>query len=87
MPGEMALSMILLEYQVHGWDLARAVGQPWTPPDAALLSSLNFAPGILTADYQGEGKPFAPRVDVPADAPSIDRLVGLCGRDPQWRAA
>jgi len=29
MPGDMALSMILWEYQVHGWDLARATGQPW----------------------------------------------------------
>ncbi len=28
MPGDMALSMILWEYQMHGWDLARATGQP-----------------------------------------------------------
>ena len=27
MPGEMALSMILWEYVVHGWDLAAATGQ------------------------------------------------------------
>src|SRR5258706_13890555 len=27
MPGDMALSMILWEYQVHGWDLARPTGQ------------------------------------------------------------
>ncbi len=26
MPGEIALGMILWEYQVHGWDLARATG-------------------------------------------------------------
>ena len=36
MPGDLALGMILWEYQVHGWDLAVATGQPWTPPaDAA----------------------------------------------------
>jgi uncharacterized protein (TIGR03086 family) len=86
MPGEMALSMILWEYQVHGWDLARATGQPWSPPAAAAAESLEFAPSMLTADYQGEGKAFAPRVDVPATAPPLGRLLGLSGRDPAWSA-
>jgi uncharacterized protein (TIGR03086 family) len=86
MPGDMALGMILWEYQVHGWDLARATGQPWSPPDAAAEESLQFAPGMLTGDYQGEGKAFAPRVPVPATAPALDRLVGLSGRDPAWTA-
>ena len=84
MPGDMALSMILWEYQVHGWDLARATGQPWSPPRAALEESLAFAPTMLTPDYQGEGKAFAPRVPVAPDAPPLDRLVGLSGRDPGW---
>jgi uncharacterized protein (TIGR03086 family) len=84
MPGEMALSMILWEYQVHGWDLARATGQPWSPPAAAAEESLAFAPNMLTPDYQGEGKAFAPRVPVAADAPPLDRLLGLSGRDPGW---
>ena len=84
MPGEMALSMILWEYQVHGWDLARATGQPWSPPAEAAQESLAFAPNMLTPDYQGEGKAFAPRVPVAADAPPFERLLGLSGRDPAW---
>ena len=84
MPGELALGMILWEYQVHGWDLARATGQRWDPPAAAAAESVGFAPGMLTADYQGEGKPFAPPVGVPDDAPPLDRLLGLSGRDPGW---
>ena len=84
MPGDMALSMILWEYQMHGWDLARATGQPWSPPAAAAEESLGFAPGMLTADYQGEGKAFAPRVSVPDSAPAFDRLLGLSGRNPAW---
>jgi uncharacterized protein (TIGR03086 family) len=86
MPGDMALSMILWEYQVHGWDLARATGQPWSPPAAAAEESLEFAPGMLTDDYQGDGKAFAPRVEVSATAPPLDRLLGLSGRDPAWPA-
>jgi len=84
MPGDLALSMILWEYQVHGWDLARATGQPWSPPAAAIQESLAFAPNMLTPDYQGEGKAFAPRVPVAAGAPPLDRLLGLSGRDPGW---
>jgi uncharacterized protein (TIGR03086 family) len=86
LPGDMALSMILWEYQVHGWDLARATGQPWSPPVQAVEESLGFAPGMLTPDYQGEGKAFSPRVPIPVDAPALDRLLGLSGRDPHWSA-
>ena len=86
LPGDMALGMILWEYQVHGWDLARATGQPWSPPVEAAEESLGFAPAMLTEDYQGEGKAFSPRVAVPDDAPALDRLLGLSGRDPHWSA-
>jgi uncharacterized protein (TIGR03086 family) len=85
MPGEMAAGLILWEFQVHGWDLARATGQPWSPPAAATEESLAFVPGMLTDDHQGEGKPFGPPVAVPASASALDRLLGLSGRDPAWQ--
>jgi uncharacterized protein (TIGR03086 family) len=85
MPGGLAIDMILWEYQVHGWDLARATGQPWMPPAEAVEQSLRFAPGMLTPDYQGPGKSFGDRVSVPDDAPAFERLLGLSGRDPGWR--
>ncbi len=87
MPGELSLSMMLWEYQVHGWDLARAIDHPWQPGVAGLEASLAFAPGMLSDDYQGEGKAFGPRVSMPADAPALDRLLGLSGRDPSWSPA
>lgn len=86
MPGDMALSMILWEYVVHGWDLATATGTSWAPDDAAVNASLEFAPGMLTPDFQGEGKAFAPRVDVAEDADPLDRLLALSGRNPTWTA-
>jgi len=84
MPGGMALAMTLWEYQVHGWDLAKATGQDWVPADQPLESSITFADQMLTPDFQGEGKPFGPRVDVADDAPALDRLVAMSGRDPEW---
>lgn len=86
MPGELALGMILWEYQVHGWDLARATGQEWSPPVAAAEESLAFAPAMLTPDYQGEGKAFAPPVVIPGSSSALDQLLGLSGRDPEWTA-
>ncbi len=86
MPGELALGMILWEYQVHGWDLARATEQHWSPPTEAADESLTFAPAMLTEDYQGEGKPFGAPIGVLADASPFERLLGLSGRDPGWSA-
>lgn len=85
LPGDMAAAMILWEYQMHGWDLASATGQPWHPDEDGLEASLAFAPAMLTPDYQGVGKSFGPAIPVPADAPPLDRLLGLSGRDPAWR--
>ncbi|MEU6565014.1 TIGR03086 family metal-binding protein [Nocardia nova] len=70
------------EVVVHGWDLARATGQDYRPADedvAVLLEQFRETPP--------EGVPglFGPRVEVAADAPDWQRLVGLTGRDPGWR--
>ncbi|WP_207835692.1 TIGR03086 family metal-binding protein [Williamsia soli] len=86
MPGEMAMSMILWEYIVHGWDLAVATGQEWDPAPEAAAVSAEFAPTMLTDDYQGPGKTFGPRVETSADATDLDTLLGLSGRDPHWSA-
>jgi uncharacterized protein (TIGR03086 family) len=84
MPGDMSLSMILWEYLVHGWDLAVATDQEWSPDPAAARAALAFAPGMLTPDFQGEGKAFGPPVEVSNDAGPFDQLLGLSGRDPAW---
>ncbi|WP_052462220.1 TIGR03086 family metal-binding protein [Nigerium massiliense] len=84
LPMDVALPMILGEYQVHGWDLAVATGNAWQPDEAGLEASLQFFPAMLTEDAQGEGKTFKPRVPVPDDASALDRLLGLTGRNPAW---
>lgn len=86
-PGEMALSMILFEYVVHGWDLATATGESWTPADDAVQAALDFAPGMIPDSARGPDKSFAAVVAVPEDAPLLDRLVGVAGRDPAWSAS
>lgn len=84
MPAPVAAQVALDEVVVHGWDLARATGQPYDPDAAAVEISLAFASSFETPPGAGDG-PFGPPVPVPADAPALDRLIGATGRDPGWR--
>ncbi|RFU82416.1 TIGR03086 family protein [Streptomyces triticagri] len=84
LPGAVAGQIAMDELILHGWDLARATGQPYAPDPAGL----EVAHALLAASPDGperEGM-FGPIVPVPADAPLLDRVVGLSGRRPDWTA-
>jgi uncharacterized protein (TIGR03086 family) len=81
MPGEIAALVALDEVVVHGWDLARATGQPYHPDEVAVLACLGFAEAFEVPEGDG---PFGPPVAVPPSAPALDRLAGATGRDPHW---
>jgi uncharacterized protein (TIGR03086 family) len=85
MDGPAAFGMVLGEYLVHGWDLAVAVGAPWTPPEQACETALEFFRGVVVPEYRGEeGGFFGEEVHVAPDAPALDRLLGFAGRRPDW---
>lgn len=84
LPGEVAGAVVADELVVHGWDLARAVGRDYAPDPAALDSAHGFLLGAAEDPSRGGGI-FGPVVPVPAEAPLLDRVVGLSGRDPMWR--
>ncbi|MFE7136202.1 TIGR03086 family metal-binding protein [Streptomyces sp. NPDC057644] len=83
LPGEVAGAVALNELVVHGWDLARATGQPYTAGEAELRS----CEALLAPDEDDpdRGGIFAPPVPVPDGAPLLDRVIGLSGRRPDWR--
>ena len=82
LPAGAALSMTLMEFVTHGLDLARATGQPVPFTDDELELVLERAAVTLPDQYRGEGRPFGARVEVPDDAPAVDRLRGFMGRTP-----
>jgi uncharacterized protein (TIGR03086 family) len=85
MDGPAAFGMVLGEYLVHGWDLAVAVGAPWTPPEQACETALEFFRGVVVPEYRGEeGGFFGEEVPVAPGAPALDRLLGFAGRRPDW---
>ena len=83
MPAEVVGPMMLAEFGLHGWDLARAVGAPYDVP-AGLGEAVLAAVGPL-AQLGRDGGWYGPEVPVPADASAFDRALGLAGRDPGWR--
>ncbi|HEY7013257.1 MAG TPA: TIGR03086 family metal-binding protein [Streptosporangiaceae bacterium] len=79
-PGIAALHLRITEVLVHGWDLARATGQHADFPEDLAEQELAFSRSKL-ADIPAGRTPFAPPQPVPEDAPAIDRLVALLGRN------
>jgi uncharacterized protein (TIGR03086 family) len=75
----------IAELAVHGWDLARATGQPLDVIDAGVAQhALAWAQRMLRPEHRGPGRAFAVEVLVAEDAPIQDRLAAWFGRDPQW---
>jgi uncharacterized protein (TIGR03086 family) len=83
LPGETAGRIALNEVLIHGWDVARTIGQPYDADEASLAAAHEFLAPLAES---GESTPglFERPVAVPADAPLLDRVIGLTGRDPNW---
>ena len=85
-PGEVTGIILLGEFVVHGWDLARGTGSPFEA-DLTTLTPLydlirqTFGPG---QDPATRGEAFGPPVPVAPDAPILDQTLSLLGRDPMW---
>jgi uncharacterized protein (TIGR03086 family) len=85
LPGEVAGLVALDELVVHGWDVARATGQAYDV-DAASLEAVHGFVAQFSEPGMEEARAglFAAVVEVPEDAPLLDRVIGLTGRDPAW---
>jgi uncharacterized protein (TIGR03086 family) len=85
MPGEIAAIVALEELVVHGWDLARATGQPFDPSTAELDAVEGFLSQFSGPDQADlRGTAYAAPVRLGVEAPALDRVIGLSGRDPGW---
>jgi uncharacterized protein (TIGR03086 family) len=73
------------EVLLHGWDLAVATGQPFTPDPDVVERCLAFAVDLATAAPEMRDGMYGPPVPVDDGAPAFHRLLGETGRDPGWR--
>lgn len=65
---------------LRAYEIARVIGVDPTLPDD-LVQGLWDSLGPVAEEWRTIGV-FGPEVEVPADAPLMDRLLGLIGRDP-----
>jgi uncharacterized protein (TIGR03086 family) len=85
LPGEVAAVVALDELVIHGWDLARATGQPYECDRPSLEAVHGFVQQFAAPGMEAQrGGLFGPVVAVADDAPLLDRVLGLAGRDPHW---
>ena len=56
-------------------------------PAAAGVAAFGFVQSAVAEHLMGSPGLFGPPVPVAEDAPLIDRLIGLTGRDPEWTVA
>lgn len=85
LPAEVAAVVAVEELTVHGWDLATALGLPFSPTDSDVATALGFLEpfsGPESADQRGTA--FAPAIFLDESAPGIHRAVALSGRDVSW---
>ncbi|MGW4485907.1 TIGR03086 family metal-binding protein [Amycolatopsis sp. NPDC004368] len=83
-PAAIVGDMVLGEFVIHGWDLARAAGTPLSCPDEA--AEAVRASAVAMGEQARSMGVYGPEVAVPADAPALDRALGASGRNPGWRA-
>ncbi len=81
-PASVGGMIALTEVVVHGWDVAVSAGLSYEVDDQILTAVLDHV-----ASFSG-GEPidglFGAAVAVAQDAPLLDRVVALTGRDPAW---
>ncbi|MFJ1766542.1 TIGR03086 family metal-binding protein [Amycolatopsis sp. NPDC088138] len=83
LPSAVVGGMVLGEFVLHGWDLARASGQSLRCAPAAATAVLDSA--VAMGEQARAMGVYGPEVPVPADAAPLDRALGATGRDPSWR--
>ncbi len=87
LPGEVAGLVALDELVIHGWDVAKASGQPYEPEPGELAAVRAFVAPMADAPPEQRAGLFGPPVPVADDAPELEKVVGLTGRDPAWSSA
>jgi uncharacterized protein (TIGR03086 family) len=85
LPAQLAGVIALDEVLVHSWDVAVSSNQPFRCEPHLVEAAYEFVRSAVEQSPDGTPGLFGPPVPVADDAPLLDRLIGLAGRDPAWR--
>jgi len=82
LPGSVFINIATIDTFTHGWDLARATGQPTDLDPELAAALLGFAQAFLSDAMRGSdgASPFGAQVEAPAGATPADQLAAFLGR-------
>jgi uncharacterized protein (TIGR03086 family) len=80
-PATMMAGILSLEFLVHAWDYAAAIGREVTVADSLSDYVLGLAHEIITPEGRTNAG-FDDPIEVPDDATALDRLLAYTGRRP-----
>ena len=84
-PAAQAISFHFIDYLVHGWDVARALGLTYQPEPDVLAAALPVAQAVPGGQARTRpGAAFAPEIAVTGPAGRLDEIVAMLGRSPSW---
>lgn len=81
MPARVAVGVFSIEFLVHAWDYARAVGHDVEAPDSLSEYMLGLAHTVIRPEQRGAAG-FDDPVEVADDADPLTRLIAFTGRNP-----
>jgi uncharacterized protein (TIGR03086 family) len=83
---ERAIGFHLIDYVVHGWDVARAIRAPYAPASDLVAAVVPIARAVPDDENRlAPGAAFRPGLASAAGAPPFDQVLALLGRSPTWQ--
>ncbi|MGW2743034.1 TIGR03086 family metal-binding protein [Streptomyces sp. NPDC001450] len=83
-PGGRAIGFHFIDYVVHAWDVAAALGVRLELPEHVLDAALAVARRVpVDPARRGPGFAFAPALDAPEGSGPLEEALRLLGRVPQ----
>ncbi|MFH8515276.1 TIGR03086 family metal-binding protein [Streptomyces gelaticus] len=81
-----AIGFHLVDYVVHGWDVAASLGIPSAYDEDLVLAAAEVARKEVPTGPSRErpGASFRPAVEPAGPGSAEDRLLAFLGRDPRW---
>jgi len=83
-PATVAIGFHLVDYVVHGWDVARSLGRAYDLEPGLLAAALAIARAVPDEGRERPGAAFAPRIPARGEGNVLDEIVAVLGRRPEW---